>query len=92
MTAMAHVIPLVLMIFPIQLLWMVLSVGWFLLVSSVVKSTPALWAVGVPLIASLVIGNADAIFKLNFESFYFISLALGRGHDPKFMVNAELYD
>ena len=60
---------------PIQLIWMIPSVGWFLLVSSMVRSSPLLWGIGGPIGLLLVKEAVIYIFQTDLESFYFLSTA-----------------
>ena len=61
--------------FAIQLIWMIPSVGWFLLVSSIARSSPLLWGIGGPIGLLLVKEAVVYIFQINLESFYFLSTA-----------------
>ena len=61
--------------FPIQLIWMIPSVGWFLLVSSIARSSPLLWGIGGPIGLLLVKEAVVYIFQIDLESFYFLSTA-----------------
>jgi ABC-2 type transport system permease protein len=59
--------------YPIQLLWMIPSVGWFMLVSSISRSSPVLWSVAVP-IAVLFFNEAlGYLFQIDLESLHFLS-------------------
>jgi ABC-2 type transport system permease protein len=54
---------------------MIPSVGWFLLVSSIARSSPLLWGIGGPIGLLLVKEAVVYIFQINLESFYFLSTA-----------------
>lgn len=47
----------ILTIFPAQLVFLVPSVGWFMLVSSIARANPSLWALGIPSIAMVILSN-----------------------------------
>lgn len=59
--------------YPMQIIWMIPSVGWFMLVSSIARSSPVLWSLAVP-IAVLFINEALVyLFQVDLEGLRFIS-------------------
>ena len=53
---------------PVYVLWALPTVGWLLLVSSIVRSKVFLWAVGTPLVTSLLLQSAEKFFQLDFNT------------------------
>lgn len=58
---------------PIQLIWMIPSVGWFMLVSAVARSNPWLWGVAVPLTVLFLKEAAVLLFQVDPSEWYFLS-------------------
>lgn len=58
---------------PFQLIWMIPSVGWFLLVSSVARTNPLLWAVTVPGAVLLLKEFAVFVAQVDPSGLYFLS-------------------
>ena len=51
-------------ILPVQILWALITVGWLMMISSMVKSKPFLYAVGTPVLGLTLLGVINASFKL----------------------------
>lgn len=63
---------------PVYMLWALPTVGWLLLVSSYVRSKVLLWAVGTPLIISLLMLWAEKMFHLGFNTGWFVRHVVDR--------------
>ena len=63
---------------PVYVLWALPTVGWLLLVSSYVRSKVFLWAVGTPLILSLLMLWSEKIFHLGFDTGWFVRHVVDR--------------
>ena len=50
---------------PVYVLWAIPTVGWLLMVSAWARSKAFLWAVGMPVLALIIVKMADYVFKLN---------------------------
>ena len=50
---------------PVYVLWAIPTVGWLLMVSAWARSKVFLWAVGMPVLALIIVKMADYVFKLN---------------------------
>lgn len=71
--------PLVLLgMLPVYLLWALPTVGWLLLVSSIVRSRVFLWAVGTPLVLALLMLWAEKMFHLGFDTGWFVHHVVDR--------------
>lgn len=49
---------------PLQMLWAIVTVGWLMMISSVVRSKPFLLAVGIPLIGLAMLSVINSSFKV----------------------------
>ena len=49
----------------IYVFWALPTIGWFLLISAVVKRAPFVWAIALPLVAVAIISTMNMLFKLN---------------------------
>ncbi|MYM37991.1 hypothetical protein [Duganella qianjiadongensis] len=58
---------------PVYIIWALPTVGWLLMVSSMARSKVFLWAVGTPVIASLLLMWADRILQLGLDGGWFTS-------------------
>lgn len=56
---------------PVYVLWALPTVGWLLMVSSMARSKVFLWAVGTPLITSLLLLWAEKILHFGFDAAWF---------------------
>lgn len=52
---------------PVYVLWAIPTVGWLLMVSAWARSKVFLWAVGMPVLALIIVKMADYVFKLNLD-------------------------
>jgi ABC-2 type transport system permease protein len=64
---------------PIYVLWALPTVGWLMLVSSWARRVPFLWAVGVPVMAGVLISWFEAIFNFGWNLEWFWANVVGRG-------------
>lgn len=58
---------------PVYILWALPTVGWLLMVSSMARSKVFLWAVGTPVITSLLLMWAERILHLGLDGVWFTS-------------------
>jgi ABC-2 type transport system permease protein len=58
---------------PVYALWALPTVGWLLMVSSMARSKVFLWAVGTPVITSLLMLWAEKVLNLGFDTGWFAS-------------------
>ena len=63
---------------PVYALWALPSVAWFMLVSAWAKRAPFLWAVGVPVLAGIILSWAEAMFKAGLPHEWFWENVIGR--------------
>jgi ABC-2 type transport system permease protein len=63
---------------PVYLLWALPTVGWLLLVSSMARSKVFLWAVGVPMVTSLLLLWAERSLNLAVNAGWFIEKIVDR--------------
>jgi len=63
---------------PVYALWALPTVGWLLMVSSMARSKVFLWAVGTPVITSLLMLWAEKVLSLGFDTGWFASHITGR--------------
>ena len=68
----------VLGLLPVYLLWALPTVGWLLLVSSMARSKVFLWAVGTPVVASLLLLWAERSLNLAVNANWFIEKIVDR--------------
>ncbi len=64
---------------PVYILWALPTVGYLLMMSAWAKSKVFLWAVGVPLIAMIVIQWAQYLFRMNLDTEWFAQHVIARG-------------
>ncbi|NYE60756.1 ABC-2 type transport system permease protein [Duganella sp. 1224] len=60
-------------VLPVYILWALPTVGWLLMVSSLARSKVFLWAVGTPLITTLLLVWAQKMLQLDFNALWFAS-------------------
>ena len=63
---------------PVYALWALPSVAWFMLVSAWAKRAPFLWAVGVPVLAGIILSWSEAMFKAGLPHEWFWEHVVGR--------------
>ncbi|MRW88475.1 hypothetical protein GJ699_00580 [Duganella sp. FT80W] len=63
---------------PVYILWALPTVGWLLMVSSMARSKVFLWAVGTPVITSLLLMWAQKILHLGIDAGWFASNIINR--------------
>lgn len=68
----------VLAVLPVYMLWAFPSVAWFMAVSAWAKRAPFLWAVGVPVLAGILLTWAEAMFKMGLDQKWFWEHIVGR--------------
>lgn len=56
---------------PVYILWALPTVGWLLMVSSMARSKVFLWAVGTPLITTLLLAWAERVLNFGFSAVWF---------------------
>jgi ABC-2 type transport system permease protein len=79
MTPDLYLTPLrVLALLPVYLLWALPTVGWLLMISSMVRSKVFLWAVGIPVVAGLVLLWAQKALGFGVDAPWIISNVLNR--------------
>lgn len=64
---------------PVYALWALPTIGWLLLVSAWAKSKVFLWAVGVPILAIVVVKWADYLVGVGFDVAWFAENVVARG-------------
>lgn len=75
-----YLMPLqLILLLPVYILWALPTVGWLLMVSSWAKSKVFLWAVGMPLMAALVIKWSNALSGTGIDIRWFMENVLLRG-------------
>ncbi len=68
----------ILSMIPVYALWALPSVAWFMLVSAWAKRAPFLWAVGVPVLAGVVLSWTEAMSKAGLPHEWFWEHVVGR--------------
>ena len=68
----------VLLLLPMYILWSLPTIGWILMVSSWAKSRVFPWAIGVPLLATLLLIFINLSFKLNWNMVWFVKNIIAR--------------
>jgi ABC-2 type transport system permease protein len=63
---------------PVNALWALPSIGWFLLVSSFVRSKPLLWAFALPLVSAVLVSSAHLMNSLSLPSAWYWKNIAGR--------------
>ena len=63
---------------PVYILWALPTVGWLLMVSSMVRSKVFLWAVGTPLVASLLLLWAEKAMHFGINASWFVTHIVNR--------------
>ncbi|MYM87001.1 hypothetical protein GTP91_07375 [Rugamonas sp. FT82W] len=63
---------------PVYILWALPTVGWLLMVSSMARSKVFLWAVGTPLVASLLLVWAEKMLHIGINASWFITRVVDR--------------
>ncbi len=63
---------------PVYILWALPTVGWLLMVSSMARSKVFLWAVGTPVITSLLLMWAEKVLQLGIDGGWFASHVTNR--------------
>lgn len=63
---------------PVYAVWALPSVAWFMLVSAWAKRAPFLWAVGVPVLAGVILSWAEAMSKAGLPHEWFWEHVVGR--------------
>jgi ABC-2 type transport system permease protein len=69
----------VLSLIPVYALWALPTVGWLMMVSAWAKTKVFLWAVGVPVLAGVLISWFNAMFDFNWNVQWFWHHVIGRG-------------
>jgi len=78
-SATLYTMPLgILSMVPVYALWALPSVAWFMLVSAWAKRAPFLWAVGVPVLAGVILSWAEVMFKAGLPHAWFWENVVGR--------------
>ncbi len=67
-----------LLVWPVHVLWALPCAGWLLMVSAWARSKPFLWAVGVPLLAGMLLAWAKQIFALPVDPGWFMQHIVSR--------------
>jgi ABC-2 type transport system permease protein len=65
-------------LWPIYVLWALPTIGWLFIVSAWARSKPFLWAVGLPLIAGLLITWTGRLLQLDWDTQYLWKDLIGR--------------
>jgi ABC-2 type transport system permease protein len=63
---------------PVYILWALPTVGWLLMVSSMARSKVFLWAVGVPVVSSLLLLWAEKALNFGINAGWFVSTIVNR--------------
>lgn len=63
---------------PVYMLWALPTVGWLLMVSSWARSKVFLWAVGIPLVAAVLLAWADKVFAFGWNAQWFLHAVVTR--------------
>jgi ABC-2 type transport system permease protein len=63
---------------PVYILWALPTVGWLLMVSSMARSKVFLWAVGTPVVASLLLLWAEKALNFGLDAGWFVSSVVNR--------------
>lgn len=63
---------------PFYFVWALPTVGWFLLVSSMASSRVFPWAVGIPILSTLIIAFLNSALKLNLDMLWIVKNLLAR--------------
>lgn len=63
---------------PFYFVWALPTVGWFLLVSSVANSRVFPWAVGMPILGTLILSFLNSALKLNLDMLWIVKNLLAR--------------
>jgi ABC-2 type transport system permease protein len=63
---------------PANALWALPSIGWYLLVSSFVRSKPLLWALAIPVVSGVLVSTGHLMNSLSLPSFWFWKNIVGR--------------
>ena len=63
---------------PVYILWALPTVGWLLMVSSMARSKVFLWAVGTPLVTSLLLVWAEKMLHFGFDASWFVTRIVDR--------------
>ncbi len=63
---------------PVYILWALPTVGWLLMVSSMARSKVFLWAVGTPLVTSLLLMWAEKALHFGFNAGWFVTRVVDR--------------
>lgn len=63
---------------PFYFVWALPTVGWFLLVSSIAKSRVFPWAVGMPILTTLILAFVNSLLKLNLDMVWIVKSLLAR--------------
>ena len=64
---------------PIYALWALPAAGWLLMVGAWTRTKPFLWAVGVPLLAGVLVSWLDKLFQFGWDLRWFWKNIVGRG-------------
>lgn len=65
-------------VLPIHVLWALPTAGWLLMVSAWARSKPFLWAVGVPLLAAMLLAWLEQLTKLPIDAGWFANHVVER--------------
>ena len=63
---------------PFYILWSLPTVGWFLMVSSLARSRVFPWAVGLPILCTILLGIVNTLFQMNWDIAWFVKHFLAR--------------
>lgn len=65
-------------ILPVAATWALPTIGWLLMMSAAVRSRPAVWAIGVPLLVGVLVSFANRFASLNFDTAWVWKHVVGR--------------